>query len=70
MNKMKTFIYILALVSTVIGLHACGGGGSGSDDTTQVYSLTVTDIHLVRTAGRQRVAVGPLPAAGAEITVQ
>jgi hypothetical protein len=75
MNKIKTSIYILALISSVIGLHACGGGGSGSGDTTQgtaskVYSVTVTDIHLVRTAGRQRVPVGPLPVAGAEITVQ
>ncbi len=75
MNKIKTFIFILALISTLIGLHACGGGGSGSDDTTpvttsKVYSLTLTDIHLVRSAGRQRVPVGPLPAVGAEITVQ
>jgi len=75
MNKIKTFIYILALISTVVGLHACGGGGSGSDDTTpvttsKVYSMSLTDIHLVRTVGRQRVPVGPLPATGAEITVQ
>ena len=35
-----------------------------------VYSISVTDINLVRTVGRQRVTVGPLPATGAEITVQ
>ena len=71
---MKTTIYMLALISTVVGLYACGGGKSGSDNTTQVtskvYAMTVTDINLVRTVGRQRVPVGPLPATGAEITVQ
>ena len=75
MNKLKTTFTVLALILIVVGLHACGGGGSGSGDnqqseTPQVYSLTLTDIGIVRTAGRQPVPVGPLPAGGAQVTVE
>jgi hypothetical protein len=74
MRFMKSTIFVFALISIAFGLHACGGSGSSSGDSPQesgkVYSLTVTDVNLVRTAGRQPVPVGPLPASGAEITIK
>jgi uncharacterized lipoprotein YehR (DUF1307 family) len=74
MKKIKTIFFTLVLMSMVLGLHACGGHKSGSDDTEQesskIYSLTVTDINIVRTAGQQKVPVGPLPVNGAQITVK
>lgn len=75
MCKTKSIGYLLALLLIGFVAQGCGsGGGSGSDDTVQtasrVYSVSVIDIDINRTAGGQKVGVGPLPANGASIRVR
>ena len=72
---MKTIGNVLILASFILYLSGCGGGGSGGSgnaetDSPQTYSLIVTDINMVRTFGKQSVAVNDLPASGAVITVE
>ena len=72
---MKTIGNVLILASFILYLSGCGGGGSegsgnAETDSPQTYSLIVTDINIVRTFGKQPVAVNDLPASGAVITVE
>ena len=72
---MKTITYSLILISGLLLLNGCGGGGSGSSDSSsdnspQVYSTSVSAVKIARSADLKPIAVGGLPAQGAEIVVE
>ena len=67
---MKVIIYILALLMSVFSFQGCSGGGSDSANTPQIYTVSVTDIEIVRTVDKQSMFIDGLPVSGAEITVE
>ena len=67
---MRTALFILTFVISVVMFAGCGGGGSGDSNPAQTYTASLTDMQISRTADQQPVTVNSLPAQGASISVR
>lgn len=66
---MKVIINTLAILVYGVALQACSGGGSDPANTPKVYTVSVTNIDVVRTVDQQSLVIEGLPAIGAQLTV-